>query len=208
MSDSTTACYRERIGRVAEVLRNRFPFLIAGDDMKDLARVVVALSQPSDDLASAPSEAVGRGEDARTYDRLVVEGVFENAVYSAFSNLLAIRKEEGLKKSDIADRMGVDRATVTELTTSPTNMKIMTAASLANALAADIVFLLIDRDQKRAFSAIGELHSIIPNADRDAIREALKEADCYIHQMVIPDKRGREIMGRITAALALLGEMR
>jgi hypothetical protein len=40
-----------RIERVAEVLRNRFPFLNADDDMKDLARVIVALSSEA-----APSE--------------------------------------------------------------------------------------------------------------------------------------------------------
>jgi hypothetical protein len=44
-----------RIERVAEVLRDRFPFLNADDDMKDLARVILALSSeaPPSERANA-----------------------------------------------------------------------------------------------------------------------------------------------------------
>jgi hypothetical protein len=41
--------------------------------------------------------------------------------------------------------MDADRAAVTKLTSSPTNMKISTMAALANALDADICFFLVDR---------------------------------------------------------------
>jgi len=94
------------------------------------------------------------------HGRFVVEGVFEQAVFSAFTNLVWERKDEGLTKAVVADRMGVDRATVTKITTAPTNMKIRTAAAFANALDADILFLLVDRNQGRMFSAIGtHVHS-------------------------------------------------
>jgi DNA-binding XRE family transcriptional regulator len=79
------------------------------------------------------------------FGRQVVQGVVENAVFSAFYNLVTHRREEGYTKAMIAERMDVDRAAVTKLTSSPTNMKISTMAALANALDADICFFLVDR---------------------------------------------------------------
>jgi len=91
-----------------------------------------------------------------TYHRHVVEEVTENAVYSAFYNLLSERKKNGLTKADVADRMETDRASVTKLTTAPTNMKIKTIACLANAMDADVVFVLVDRrNRSQIFTSFG-----------------------------------------------------
>jgi transcriptional regulator with XRE-family HTH domain len=91
-----------------------------------------------------------------SYGRLVAEGVTENAIFSAFYNLVSQRKVEGLSKADLAERMGSDRATVTKLTSAPSNMKISTMASLANALGADVLFLLVDRSNSGyIYSSIG-----------------------------------------------------
>jgi hypothetical protein len=108
------------------------------------------------------------------HGRFVVEGVFEQAVFSAFTNLVWERKDEGLTKAIVAERMCVDRATVTKLTTTPTNMKIRTAASFANALDADILFLLVDRHQGRMFSAIGT--HVYPSAFQ---KGAIAVQDCF-----------------------------
>ena len=90
------------------------------------------------------------------HGRLVAEGVVENAVFSSFYNLIVHRRAEGYTKAMIAERMDIDRATVTKLTSRPTNMKISTIASMANALDADICFLLIDRNNRaNYFSSIG-----------------------------------------------------
>ena len=88
------------------------------------------------------------------YGRHVAIGVAENAIFSTFYNLVSQRKIEGLSKAQVAERMGVGRAVVTKLTSEPTNMKISTMASMANALDADIVFLLVDRHNKYICSSI------------------------------------------------------
>jgi transcriptional regulator with XRE-family HTH domain len=89
-------------------------------------------------------------------NRLYAEGFTQNAIFGAFYNLVECRRKEGITKAAIAERMDADRTVVTKLTTAPTNMKITTMASLANALDADIVFILMDRKQKgRIFTSIG-----------------------------------------------------
>lgn len=91
------------------------------------------------------------------HDRLVIEGVFESAVFSAFNNLVCARKEEGqLSKTIVSERMGVNKSVVTKLTATSTNMKLHTVASMANALDADVLILLVDRRESRVFSAIGD----------------------------------------------------
>lgn len=90
------------------------------------------------------------------FGRHVAQGVVENAFFSAFYNLITQRRDEGYTKAIIAERMGIDRAAVTKLTSSPTNMKISTISSMANALDADIVMVLVDRSHRgRIFTSIG-----------------------------------------------------
>jgi transcriptional regulator with XRE-family HTH domain len=90
------------------------------------------------------------------YGRHEAVGVAENAVFSAFYNLLSQRRGDGLTKAILAEKMNVDRATVTKITSGPTNMKISTMASLANALDADMVVMFVDRSYRgRYFTSIG-----------------------------------------------------
>jgi len=84
------------------------------------------------------------------------EGIAQSEFFSAFHNLMVHRKSEGCSKAEIADHMGIDRAAFTKLTSSPSNMKINTIATMANALNADIVFMLVDRsDRSRVFLSVG-----------------------------------------------------
>jgi transcriptional regulator with XRE-family HTH domain len=98
------------------------------------------------------------------YGRHEAVGVAENAIFSAFYNLLSQRRAEGLTKSVLAEKMNVDRATVTKITSGPTNMKISTMASLANALNVDMVVMFVDRSYRgRYFTSIG-MH-VAPNCN-------------------------------------------
>jgi hypothetical protein len=73
------------------------------------------------------------------------EGIAQSAVFSAFHNVIIHRKNEGYTKADIADRMGMDRAAFTKLTSNPSNMKINTIAAMAASLDVEMVFVLIDK---------------------------------------------------------------
>jgi transcriptional regulator with XRE-family HTH domain len=118
------------------------------------------------------------------YGRREAEGVAQNAVFSAFYSLVSQRRTEGVTKSAIAEKMNVDRATITRITSDPTNMKISTMASLANALDAEMVIILVDRSHRgRFFTSIG-MH-ISQNSpmnvafNPDALRlSSVMNADC------------------------------
>ena len=73
------------------------------------------------------------------------EGIAQSAVFSAFHNVIIHRRDEGYTKADIADRMGMDRAAFTKLTSNPSNMKINTIAAMAASLDVEMVFVLIDK---------------------------------------------------------------
>ena len=85
-----------------------------------------------------------------------VEGIAQSAVFSAFHNVIIQRKDEGYTKADIADRMGMDRAAFTKLTSNPSNMKINTLAVMAASLDVEMVFVLIDRNNRGVvYTSIG-----------------------------------------------------
>lgn len=110
------------------------------------------------------------------------EGMAQSAVFSAFHNVIVQRKNEGHTKADIADRMGIDRAAFTKLTSNPSNMKISTIAVMAASLDVEIVFVLVDKKNPGVvYTSIGTYTA------SSSVKNIAGFAGTYIHTNVSAD---------------------
>ncbi len=78
--------------------------------------------------------------------------VTESAFFSSMIALVDYRNHmEGLTKTELSERLGKDKGSITKITCAPSNMKIRTIARMADALSAHAVLMFVAHENSSLF---------------------------------------------------------
>ncbi|NRD50813.1 XRE family transcriptional regulator [Corallococcus sp. AB018] len=107
------------------------------------------------------------------------------AAFRLLDSFLGLLEQRGMKRTDLAKKLGVERSAVTRWLSPNRNLTVFTAAMIAEALGAELQFVLVDREAQKAEAPPVETVQASPEPRRE-YRKAPAPRHTYITETALP----------------------